>query len=380
MENVVKMLVRTPERPELKKTAEGAYGQKDDFSKLLRDKTDLSQRADQTSDQQKPQKVTGKETESSKGQKEAQEADPAEQALEQAAALNLQQAALAYQTLSLDPDTDQQSVDGAVPELGEVTAAGVLQGEMFVEKQGRETSVLPEMEPEGSQVISQEETLEKEGKEAVFSVNHHDNAQDAGMENLQPSQGTEKTTAKKESHRETEEGIETAVNLQAGGAASRVEHRQKVSSLHQAEPRQEQEGDLICLQTGEETLPKDLGKALSSGLLQKKGELTVELEPASLGKLTIKVLYEGGRASVSIAATNPKTLEMLNEKAGELAGILEEKTGQSTIVYTQAAQQERGEYTAGQEGRRSGEDRHQEREQKKQESDNFAHQLRLGLV
>ncbi len=169
-----------------------------------------------------------------------------------------------------------------------------------------------------------------------------------------------------------EEAFLAAAGVQAGERMGTAQNSQPAPPSRQAETGRWQEGEPVHLKTAENTLPKDLGDVLGPGLLQKKGELTVELEPASLGKLTIKVVYEAGRASVSIAAANPKTLEMLNEKAGELAGILEEKTGQTTIVYTQASQQDNGEYPADQDGRKEGQDRRQDGRQNRQESDNFA--------
>ena len=84
-----------------------------------------------------------------------------------------------------------------------------------------------------------------------------------------------------------------------------------------------------------EELPQELSKAMSSGQTTGSQTLTVELEPVSLGKLTIRVEYEAGRASVSILASNPKTLELLNEKASEIAAILKERTGEETVIYTQ---------------------------------------------
>ena len=111
--------------------------------------------------------------------------------------------------------------------------------------------------------------------------------------------------------------------------------------------------------------------------------MVIELEPAALGKLTIRLTYDGDRAAVSILASNPRTLELLSQKASEIASILEEKTGQETIIYTQAPEKENqdsqenpshgGRQEQSQENRRGSEkDRH--------ETESFAQQLRLGLI
>ena len=137
------------------------------------------------------------------------------------------------------------------------------------------------------------------------------------------------------------------------------------------------------LKTTMEELPQELGKVLSSGKLNANRTLTVELEPASLGKLTIKVSYEAGRTAVSILASNPKSFEILNQKATEIAAILKERTGEETVIYTQEPQQQHEEDSYdGHQGSQSQEreERSRQDEGKERETESFAQQLRLGLV
>lgn len=133
------------------------------------------------------------------------------------------------------------------------------------------------------------------------------------------------------------------------------------------------------LRTTPQNLPEDLGTTLAARFPEQDGVLTIELEPATLGKLTIQVVYEEGRTAVSIFASNPKTLEMLSQNAGEIAQILEDKTGQEVAIYTPETEQEWQEQSNQQERRNSREQEPQEHK-KQQEPDSFAQQLRLGLV
>lgn len=137
--------------------------------------------------------------------------------------------------------------------------------------------------------------------------------------------------------------------------------------------------DAPVLKTAPETLPNDLGKTLAQSLPKQNGTLTIELEPASLGKLTISVVYEEGKAAVSILASNPKTLELLSQRVVDIAGILEEKTGQQTVIYTQEPEQQ--SFDERQDNQEK-EHQRQDREENKRQSqpDSFAQQLRLGLV
>lgn len=148
-----------------------------------------------------------------------------------------------------------------------------------------------------------------------------------------------------------------------------------------------QETETFHLKTAESELPQDLGKMLTAKLSGSKlaeNTLTVELEPASLGKLTIKLVYEAGRAAVSILASNPRTLEILNQRAAEIASILEEKTGQETVIYTQPSQQQENQDTEQHQGGRGNqqdrEEQHQNHKESQHQTESFAQQLRLGLI
>lgn len=137
------------------------------------------------------------------------------------------------------------------------------------------------------------------------------------------------------------------------------------------------------LKTTVEELPERLGKALASGQTAGSQTLTVELEPVSLGKLTVRVEYEEGRAAVSILSSNPKTLELLSQKASEIATILKEHTGEETVIYTQEAQQQQEQNVYdGHQGQSRGDQngQKQQKEEERHETESFAQQLRLGLV
>lgn len=144
-----------------------------------------------------------------------------------------------------------------------------------------------------------------------------------------------------------------------------------------------QKAEEIPLRTSQNSLPQDLGKTLAAKFPINGQELVIELEPAALGKLTIKLAYEAGRAAVSILASNPRTLEILSERASEIAGILEEKTGQDTVIYTHAPEQQENqdsERNQGNGGQESRQDQPRQRREDQHQAESFAQQLRLGLI
>lgn len=186
--------------------------------------------------------------------------------------------------------------------------------------------------------------------------------------------------AETQEQRKTEIGQESGVQEPMYGAVGRQGEVQQIST--------NQETEKLYFKTTESELPQDLGKALAAKLPGSRqtgpNTLTVELEPASLGKLTIKLVYETGRAAVSILASNPRTLEILNQRAAEIASILEEKTGQETVIYTQPSQQQENQETDQRQGSREGqqdrEERRQSQETNQHQTESFAQQLRLGLI
>ena len=145
-----------------------------------------------------------------------------------------------------------------------------------------------------------------------------------------------------------------------------------------AKPTAVDAGPADRLATAQDTLTEDLGNYLDTKISEKKGKLELSLEPERLGKLTIRLEYEKGKTEVTIFSTSAKTLEILSKEAGHLAQILEEKTGNPTVIYTpdQTENRQNMDQDTGQ-GRN---DRQEHREQRQKQDDSFAQQLRLGLA
>ena len=145
-----------------------------------------------------------------------------------------------------------------------------------------------------------------------------------------------------------------------------------------AKPAAVDTGPADRLPTAQDTLTEDLGNYLDTKISEKKGKLEFSLEPERLGKLTIRLEYEKGKTEVTIFSTSAKTLEILSKEAGHLAQILEEKTGNPTVIYTpdQTENRQNMDQDTGQ-GRNG---RQEHREQRQKQDDSFAQQLRLGLA
>ena len=145
-----------------------------------------------------------------------------------------------------------------------------------------------------------------------------------------------------------------------------------------AKPAAVDTGPADRLVTAQDTLTEDLGNYLDTKISEKKGKLELSLEPERLGKLTIRLEYEKGKTEVTIFSTSAKTLEILSKEAGHLAQILEEKTGNPTVIYTPDQTENRQNMDQDPGHGRNG--RQDQKEQRQKQDDSFAQQLRLGLA
>ena len=154
--------------------------------------------------------------------------------------------------------------------------------------------------------------------------------------------------------------------------AERVPGDEKVEQMH--------------LLTKEEALPKDVAEFLGEKIDFHKGELKIELEPRSLGQITVKLNFQSGKASIVIFAENPKTLHLLQNGAEDMARIVEQKTGEQTrvIVHEENRREElfRDNEANAKENRDEAERRlrEAEEEKKKNHTEGFIHKMRLGLI
>ena len=139
------------------------------------------------------------------------------------------------------------------------------------------------------------------------------------------------------------------------------------------------------LVTKEESIPKDVAAFLNEKMDLQKGEIKIELEPRSLGQITVKVNFSAGKANVVILAENAKTLHLLQNGAEDMARILEQKTGEQTkvVVHEEAKGEHlfRDDSSHGNENKDEAERRlREEAEKKKDSTEEFIHRMRLGLA
>ena len=285
---------------------------------------------------------------------------------------------------------DQLKVElQAKTEEGEALSIAAVQesGEKLPEVLATEESSQPEIKElaaPATKAAAAETVLPKEEKaeeqETVFS---------AVITEKQPLQ-EEETTVKDE--------VETKSAKKSGERVARPdlkkeelapEHAVKPESLFRKEPESspvQKAEEPLRLYTKEESIPEDVAKFLGEQIDFSKGEIKIELEPRTLGQITVKVNFSAGKANLVILAENPKTLSLLQNGALDMARILEQKTGEVTKVVVHEETkgenlfQENPSHNNG-ENKDEAERRLREEleERRRGNTEGFIHRMRLGL-
>lgn len=120
-------------------------------------------------------------------------------------------------------------------------------------------------------------------------------------------------------------------------------------------------------------------------LMKKENVFELQLDPAHLGKIQVKVSFENGETSVSILCASQKAMEALSDHKGSLIGLLESRMGQTANVQIQTQKEEQDLLFQHdqQNNNKQGQKQQEEQQHKKQQDEdtsNFLQQLRLGLV
>lgn len=129
---------------------------------------------------------------------------------------------------------------------------------------------------------------------------------------------------------------------------------------------------------------QNLSETMLKQMSQGRKEFEILLEPEHLGKLTVKVAYESGKAVISIICSNDKTMELLSQNAKTMGAIVEQRMGSETTVVVENHPNPDYLQQDGKQENSSGyqKEEHAGRQDREKENEHisFAEQLRLGLM
>lgn len=194
-----------------------------------------------------------------------------------------------------------------------------------------------------------------------------------------------KGTLMSEEQPETEKGTEGTFHAMQSTVQHEAGQTAAVSSVrHESNVQEYRPTEHIHV-----SKPEEIPQKLTEELVVKTGkgvkEFEIQLEPANLGKIAIKVSYEQGQTMISILCTEKKTLDLISHNAREIGYVMEQNLGDTTTIYVDKQENDylhqNGE---GQDhtGRDSEQERQREENRKNQTDDSqqFIQKLRLGLM
>ena len=280
-----------------------------------------------------------------------------------------------------DDGAETEILSGAVEEKAETEAVGVegliSKAEDIRPKEGKKEIISEKnafsLEEKAEEEKSPIEEKKEEGV-GVLKEEIRPEKEEAPIKRAKRSEGKSGERIARNDVKKEEMHLNSALKTDAPlrKEAERVPGGEKVERMH--------------LLTKEEALPKDVAEFLGEKIDFHKGELKIELEPRSLGQITVKLNFQSGKASIVIFAENPKTLHLLQNGAEDMARIVEQKTGEQTrvIVHEENRREElfRDNDANAKENRDEAERRlrEAEEEKKKNHTEGFIHKMRLGLI
>lgn len=199
-------------------------------------------------------------------------------------------------------------------------------------------------------------------------------------ESSKPQQETEHKASEKPVEKEAvkqETKVEAKSEDKSGEAAALATKAEKP----EVEPIRVKVGEVMHVQ--KETFPQKVAEKVDEIIISGKDNVfEVQLEPANLGKMMIKVAFEGDKVSVTLLCNSSKTAEMLSENAKNIGAIIEANTGTQTTIQVQEDKESYLNQEKNPDQGNGQEEKQQQRNNKEQEavSENFLQQMRLGIL
>lgn len=134
-----------------------------------------------------------------------------------------------------------------------------------------------------------------------------------------------------------------------------------------------------------EALPEKVTDQLLAKMSEGVQEFEIHIEPANLGKIAVKILYQEGQATVSIFCSEKRALDVLGRNAGEIGQVIEKNLGGTTTIIVDKQEndylnQQKDENQQNNQNADKEQQKDSKKEQSAEDTDQFLQKLRLGLA
>lgn len=214
-----------------------------------------------------------------------------------------------------------------------------------------------------------------------------------GREFLNPKQeakeGTVQANVRKDIQPKAPERAQEADSSKNDGIAAAAAQEQQIQAPVNEAPTAVEDTKPVYTQNMQVSQPEEIPQKLAEEVIAKAAEgvreMEIQIEPAHLGKIAIKLLYAAGQATISIVCSERRTLELIGQNARELGYMMEQNLGEKTTVIVERQETDylyQGENENDHTGRDSEQERQREENEKEKAPDpeQFLQKLRLGLT
>ena len=288
-------------------------------------------------------------------------------------------------TVSSAPELPVELTETGSEELvqmtgGEETAAAQVQTEAEAQ-QMPETGRVQSLQPD--QIVKQSEPVPD-----TANVSETEAMPVAAMRNTPETQqqpqdfsSDRKETAVKavQPEKKTESASENFTAEQAAAATARPD----TANVAKPEVEGPKTAARVYVEQPEE-LPQKVTDTLLTKLVEGVKEFEIHIEPANLGKIAVKVLYEGNQATISIICSEKRAMDALSQNVREIGNIIERNLGGETTIIVDKQETDYLNQTRD-ENEQADQNAKQQKEEKNQNQDGedaeqFLQKLRLGLA
>ncbi|MBS5521598.1 MAG: hypothetical protein KHX56_04925 [Clostridiales bacterium] len=153
--------------------------------------------------------------------------------------------------------------------------------------------------------------------------------------------------------------------------------------LHNENMQKTEATTLVRTKAVPSVLAEDVVQVLKTHISSQNEHLEIALEPEHLGKIVIDVFHKAGHTEIMLRCSEEKTWDLLGHEAKNMGQIMEAHLKEPTVVFVEGKESDYINQEKGQESRQQHEDdrgRQPRKDEAKEDSASFLHQLRLGLI
>lgn len=351
-----------------------------DFKKLLQDQSENSSKdvSKETKTEKQPEAVKEQTKEEPKevngAKEEVEEAAPEENAQTKGLLTAYQMAQnFRPEMIQAEPETDVvesmpevMPVEELMPEEAMLPAAAEQEVTAGIPVQAAAAQVEESIQVQPEKAVSAEVKPQPESPQQT--VQTVDQPEAAPVQQKADTSGQESMLQQEDNHL-----AEQAVQIQAPEPSVKVETQE----MKPQEP--------VRIQVPQpEELPEKVTEQLMTKISEGIKEFEIHIEPANLGKIAVKILYQAGQTTVSIMCTEKRALDILGRNAGEIGQIIDKNLGGTTTIIVDKQESDYLNQTRD-ENQQNGQNGEQEqkngkKEQSADDAQDFLQKLRLGLA